>query len=109
MRKSTVVAFVAQLAFAMDANSCFANVKPTDFDSLFPTSPGLSVARFPLQIEGLSKFGFISVGGKLVIPCKYEQATSFSGGFAAVKQGGRWGLIDQSGAVIVAPHYSYLQ
>ena len=109
MRKLISKIVVAQWGLMLGISPSFGNVRPSDFDSLFPASPDLNVARFPLQLEGLTHFGFIKPNGDLVIPCKYERATGFRGGFAAVEQNGLWGLIDQTGAMMVSPQYSSLQ
>jgi hypothetical protein len=51
--------------------------------------------------------GFIDETGKMVIPCMYESDLKdhcgyhFSGGFANVKQGGKWGVIDTDNRVVL--------
>jgi len=50
-------------------------------------------------------FGFISRDGVEVIPLTYSYAYSFSGGLAAVRQGGQWGFIDHYGSVQVPIRY----
>lgn len=41
--------------------------------------------------------GFINPTGVEMIPASYEDSGNFSEGFAAVKENGKWGLIDTSG------------
>lgn len=52
-------------------------------------------------IDDNDKYGYEDAFGELVIPCIYDDAYSFSGGFAAVKVGGKWGFINTCGEVIV--------
>lgn len=47
------------------------------------------------------KWGFVDKNGETVIPPQFEDAKSFSCGFAAVKQYGLWGYIDRSGKIII--------
>ncbi len=50
-------------------------------------------------------YGYIDTQGKLVIPDKYEDATDFENGIAAVKLNGKWGVIDVDGKQIVPFKY----
>lgn len=52
------------------------------------------------------KWGFADKDGKLVIEAKYEDAHSFSNGFAAVCSGGKWGYINLEGRLVIAPQFS---
>jgi hypothetical protein len=40
---------------------------------------------------------------------KYEDAQSFSNGFAAVKDKGKWGYVDKTGTVVIDPKYTRVQ
>lgn len=51
------------------------------------------------------KWGFIDSTGKVKIEPAYENARSFSNGFAAVCQDGKWGLINEKGQIIL--DYTY--
>ena len=42
-------------------------------------------------------WGFIDPAGHFVIEPRFEQARHFSGGYAKVKEVGRWGMIDTAG------------
>jgi hypothetical protein len=44
-------------------------------------------------------YGFKNASGRVVIPAKYREATTFSQGLAAVRQGDYWSYIDKTGAV----------
>jgi len=62
-------------------------------------------------ICGLSKvskgnlYGYVDKEGKLVVPLIYDDAISFSEGFAAVHKNGKWGFIDSTGKVVAEPQY----
>ena len=40
------------------------------------------------------------------MPARYEAAGNFSEGLAAVKENGKWGYIDGTGATVVAAKYA---
>lgn len=42
---------------------------------------------------------------KSVLPGQFEAVLDFADGLAAVKQGGKWGFIDRTGRVIIAPRF----
>jgi hypothetical protein len=47
-----------------------------------------------------SKCGFINNRGQLLIPCKFDDALSFSEGLAAVTINGKEHLIDKTGNIV---------
>lgn len=51
------------------------------------------------------KAGFIDTKGEIIIPIKFDGATSFSEGLAAVKVNSKWGYIDKKGSWKVNPQY----
>jgi hypothetical protein len=51
------------------------------------------------------RYGYIDATGRDVIPPKYENADSFSEGFAAVEIGEKWGFIDESGRFAIEPRF----
>ena len=58
----------------------------------------------------LFKWGYIDKTGKEVIPCKYDVASTFSEGLAAVRIGaigksGQWGFIDKTGKEVIPFRY----
>lgn len=64
--------------------------------------------------EGLAAFckertpdewGFVDKKGSIAIAPEFENAHSFSQGFAPVKQSGRWGFIDKTGKWLVKPKF----
>lgn len=56
-------------------------------------------------VKANGKYGFINSIGKIVIPCKYDDAEKFSKGVAWVKENGLWNLIDTAGNVITKKGY----
>ncbi len=53
------------------------------------------------------KRAFINLQGKLITPW-YDNATDMNNGLATFESHGKWGAIDKSGTVIIAPQYDYL-
>ncbi len=55
-----------------------------------------------------NKYGFVDYNGKIVIQPKYEYASNFVEGLAAVKIiNGKWGFIDKKGKIIIKPQYEW--
>lgn len=81
-------------------------VGPLPYDDIEPVSGGLSMvvktlpAR-PGQPEPTQRVGFIDTRGKPVIPPRYEAASAFSEGRAAVVLQGNLGLIDEQGKLLL--------
>lgn len=65
----------------------------------------------PFNAEGWAavkqngKWGFVDTKGQLMIPCKYEEARSFSGHLAAVRQGEYWGYISVNDQMVIEPQF----
>jgi len=58
--------------------------------------------RTVLKVRKDSKYGFVKVSGKVVTPCIYDFAESFSEGRACVKEEGRFrGFIDEDGQEVI--------
>lgn len=51
------------------------------------------------------KWGFIDKFGKMVIDAKFEEADSFTNGFAPVRVGSLWGYCNTEGTVVIAPAF----
>ena len=51
-------------------------------------------------------WGYIDESGRIVVEPKYESASHFSNGLAAVKTDGKWGYIDPKGKVVIDPRFS---
>ena len=80
----------------------------------------LAEAQLKLVQEN-GKFGYADASGKVIIPCKYDNALDFSEGLAAVnigaaaedfmgvafpmKFGGKWGYINEKGEVVIPLQY----
>ena len=60
-----------------------------------------SSALYPVMSVG--KYGYMNKSAKVVIPPQFDRAGLFADGLAAVAVGNRWGFIDQSGKLAIAP------
>lgn len=65
-----------------------------------PTPPRL----YPARRDG--KWGFIDKTGQVAIGFRYEEASDFSDGLAAVRVGSEWGYVNESGTMAIAPQFS---
>ena len=63
-----------------------------------------SVSDFE-QGMAIVKSGYIDKKGKEIAPL-YQEAHFFADGLAAVKEKNKWGVIDETGAYVIAPTYS---
>ncbi|MBP5563383.1 MAG: WG repeat-containing protein [Bacteroidales bacterium] len=55
-----------------------------------------------LKVDKQSLYGMLSVIGQEVVPCKYDEMIWESGmGYFAVRQGGKWGVVDSTNNVVV--------
>lgn len=63
----------------------------------------LSDSCAAVKIDG--KWGFVNKDGKLLIDPQYDDARSFSNGFAAVCQGEEWGYINENGDIAIEIQY----
>ena len=52
------------------------------------------------------KWGFVDNNGNKIVDYKYDKVTEFNEyGFAAIKQGEKWGAINDKGEEVIAPTY----
>jgi len=67
-------------------------------------SEGLALVIVP----GERGFGYIDATGNMAIPQddSHEAGGQFHEGLAAIKQGGKWGYIDKSGKMVIAPQFN---
>lgn len=94
-----------------------------DFDQIRPFYNGLALAKsYRSRSKGTAKnsfsdstadhaagyFNYIDQDGKPAILRDYTNGRDFHDGYAAVKQGEKWGLIDQAGQVTVPFDYQYV-
>ena len=81
-------------------------IKNIYFDDVYSFSEGMAI------VVKDNKYGFIDQTGNVVVDLRYDYATDFSNGFAAVSTGGfwdeyvgyvegKWGFIDTTGKVVV--------
>jgi hypothetical protein len=65
-----------------------------------------------IQIYQNGKYGFMDKSRKIVIPCKYAAAESFSEGLAAVKVktflDEKYGFVDKTGNLMIKPEYFWV-
>lgn len=74
------------------------------FDAVFGAAGDFAENLAPVKSEG--KWGFINASGEFVIQPAYQQARSFSGGYAAVMDDtGKWGFIDAIGTAVIECKY----
>lgn len=86
-----------------------------NFDSVGLFCDGLAAAQSPNFVNSArerslirSRWGFISKDGDLAIEDHYQGASPFSHGYASVKSGELWGLIDTEGKVVIDFKYDHL-
>ena len=67
-------------------------------------SEGLALVVVP----GERGFGYIDATGNMAIPQddSHEAGGQFHEGLATIKQGGKWGYIDKSGKMVIAPQFN---
>lgn len=63
-------------------------------------------SNMPIAYKDGDKWGFVNPDGTVFMEPAYEEARSYSGGVAAVKQDGEWGFIDGNGEMVVAPQFA---
>ena len=66
----------------------------------------LFASEAPAAVLINGKWGFVSCEGEVVIEPQYQQATSFSSGYAAVMQDGMFGYIDLENRFIIEPLFA---
>lgn len=60
----------------------------------------------PAAVKKDGKWGFVSLSGEMVIEPVYEEAKSFSYGYAPVKVSGKWTLIDINGKEVIKAEFA---
>lgn len=58
-----------------------------------------------MPVKKNKNWGYANLSGKIVVPCKYEDAQSYENGFALIREKGLYGMLDTTGKTIVAPLY----
>ena len=82
-------------------------VLPTEYDIVESHKfiEGLSYASIKDE-HGLYYAGYFNKAGEVIVPFEYEDARSFSEGYACVKKYGRYGFIDKTGEAVVPFEYN---
>ncbi|MBQ9907035.1 MAG: WG repeat-containing protein [Oscillospiraceae bacterium] len=62
----------------------------------------------PAAVKKDGKWCFVTLSGEIVLETEYEDADSFSIGYAPVLKNGLWGCIDREGEIIVNPQFKQL-
>jgi hypothetical protein len=57
----------------------------------------------------LGKMGLVNANGQIIIPPKYDLIYCIPGGFAKIKEGEFWGLIDSTGKELIPPIYQEIR
>ncbi|MCL2775730.1 MAG: WG repeat-containing protein [Oscillospiraceae bacterium] len=68
-----------------------------EYGSIYNFSEGLAL----VSDKATYNYGYIDTTGKLVVPCIYDYALSFSEGLATVRKDGKCGYIDKTGNVVI--------
>ena len=63
----------------------------------------------PAAVKKNGKWGFVSKAGETVTEFTYENADSFSLGFAPYCEKGKWGCVDQKGNVLITPVFDAMK
>ena len=55
------------------------------------------------RVKRAGKYGLLTKDDKLTVPCKYDFVSEPSDGYVVVRTGKKWGVIEQSGKIALAP------
>jgi hypothetical protein len=72
------------------------SIKP-QFDEAYDFSDELAAVNRGGKCQMGGKWGYIDKGGALVVPFQYDYAGQFNSGYACVKEGEQWKLINKAG------------
>jgi hypothetical protein len=59
----------------------------------------------PVWCEAKDRYGFLDRRAQVVIPPRYEDASTFREGMAGVRIEGKWGFIDTDGTMVIDPRF----
>ena len=105
------VILVAVVAFAACAPSSYSVMSPAlqdyygDYGEYYNNIVKSGRVRYRDVESGL--YGYLDASGNVAIPAKYSSATSFGDGFAVVRFGSTYSVIDEDGGVIAGGFTSY--
>ena len=85
-----------------DCQQRYRNAKEAldELNQIFVINQGLLAVPELVPVKLNGKYGYVS-GGKLVIPCQFDDARSFSEGIATVKIEKKWGFINTIGKLVI--------
>ena len=78
-------------------------IDATKYESAAGFSDGLAAPKVSHQ-----GWGFIDKAGSLVIPPRFESATSFSEGLAGVLSHGEWRYINKTGTLVIENKFDWV-
>lgn len=58
-----------------------------------------------IEIRHGERYGYVDKRGQVVIPARFDEASTFSDGFAAVRVKSKWGYIDVAGNMVIQPQF----
>jgi hypothetical protein len=90
-----IILMIFASSHAAVAQSC-KEVSQPDLDGL------LVITQYS---NGVGKSGFIDRTGKIIVPPKYDEAYSFSGGLGLVRLGDLYGFVDRNGTELIKPKF----
>ncbi|MBQ8969331.1 MAG: WG repeat-containing protein [Bacteroidaceae bacterium] len=61
----------------------------------------LSAQTLKIKVDEKGKAGYVNDAGTMIVACNYDAAYPFENGFGKVMKGEKFGLVDQSGNVVV--------
>jgi len=61
--------------------------------------PSMTEGKAGVLLDG--KAGYVDINNNLIIPFDWEFAWPFNDGLAAVRKGGKWGMIDKTGKLVL--------
>ncbi len=73
---------------------------PADVEVLHPPTDGLMLAAHGQTAGAERGRGYLGTDGRWAIPPQFDEALPFQQGFAAVKRGDQWAVIDTQGKVV---------
>lgn len=78
------------------------------FEERFARAKGIEGGLVAVD-DGSGKWGFINEKAEMIVPCQYEDASSFSDRLAAVQYAGEWGYINRYNTMVIEPQFAEAQ
>ena len=104
--KEVIACLYKELNYCEDSHNII-KAKDENGKIMYFNRAGLSIiptnGKFESVKEGIvkyskdNKYGFVSVLGDEIVPCIYDEAEDYHGGYVIVCKGEKWGIIDKNG------------